>query len=230
MKLKTTARVAGLMYLLVIVFGVFSEMFVRGTLIETGNAAATVNNIVNGTMLFRLGFVSDLIMMVCYLMLAYTFYVLLKPVNNNTALLFLLTTIVSVAILCLNMLNHYAPLIILTGNDWHTILGSEHLQAQVMFYLELHKTGYNIAQIFFGLWLVPLGILVYRSGYFPKFMGVLLIIACVAMLVDFFTFFLFPDYLKIVNAITAAPAVVPEILFCLWLLIMGAKNGGAQRE
>lgn len=218
------ARFAGILYVFVIVFGIFAQMVVRASLIIPEDATATVQQITSSESLFRLGFVSDLVMMVSYLLLAFTLYVLLKPVGKNLALLFLLMTVISVSIMCLNMLNQFATLLLLSGADYLDVYDANQLHAQVLFFMNLHKYGYLIAQIFFGLWLFPLGYLVYQSGYFPKILGVLLMIACIAHLADFFTVFLFPDYTETVSSVSQLPIVIGEFSFCLWLVLMGAKQ------
>ena len=203
---KKTARIAGLLYLLTVVFGILAE-FVRSTLIVYGDAAATAHNIMASESLFRIGFVSDLIMMTCYLLLALILYVLLKPVNKNLASLFVLFTLVSVAIMCINMLNQFAAPLLLSGADYLKVFEADQLHAQVMLFLNLHKHGYLIAQIFFGLWLLPLGYLVFKSGYFPRILGILLMIACFGHLIQFFTLFLFPNYAVITYPGLAAATI-----------------------
>jgi hypothetical protein len=224
------ARFAGILYLFVIIFGVFAQMIVRGGLITFDDATVTAQQISASEPLFRLGFVSDLTMMVCYLFLAFTLYVLLKPIGKNLSLLFLLLTVVSVAIMCLNMLNQFSALLLLNGAEYLGVYDTNQLHTQALFFLNLHKYGYLIAQIFFGLWLFPLGFLVYQSGYFPKVLGVLLMGACIAHLVDFFAIFLFPIQSGSITELTQMPIILGEFSFCLWLLIMGAKQPASQRD
>ncbi len=222
-----TARFAGLLYLIVIICGVFAEFFVRASLIVPGDATQTANQIMASESLFRLGFVSDLVMMTAYLMLAFTLYVLLKPIGKNLALLFLLFTLAGVAIMCLNMLNQFSALLLLSGADYLNVYDANELNAQVLFFLNMHKYGYSIAQIFFGLWLFPLGYLVYQSGYFPKILGVLLMVASIAHLIEFFIIFLFPTYTEAVSGVLDIPIIIGEFSFCLWLVIRGAKPQSA---
>ena len=220
---KKTARVAGFLYLLVVVFGVFALMYVRPALIVPGAAAATANNIVASESLFRLGVVSELIMYTCFLLLPLPLYVLLKPVHKTLALLMVLFVFVSVPMGMLNTLNNFAALSFLSDADYLTVFTADHLQAQMMFFLNLYETGYLIAQIFFGAWLLPLGYLVFKSGYFPRIMGILLILGGFSQLTNTFTSFLFPSYESIVITVLEVFGF-SEILFCLWLLIMGVKD------
>ncbi len=220
---QKTARIAGLMYLLVIVLGIFAELYVRSSLIVRGDAAATANNIIASESLFRIGFVSDLIMITCFLFLALALYKLLKPVNKNQALLMVLFVLVCIPIMCLNMLNHFVALLLLSGADYLTIFEADQLHALAMLFLDLHGYGYLIAQIFFGLWLLPLGILVFKSGFLPRVLGVLLVIACFGMLIEFFNVFLFPGYQSIIIDLLSYETAIAEISFCFWLLIRGVN-------
>lgn len=215
------ARGAGLLYLLVIMFGIFSELFVRGELIAPGDAAATAHNIMAAEFLFRLGFVSDLLMSSCFLLLVLVLYHLLKPVHQKAARVMVAFVIVCVPILCLNMLNQFAALRLLSGDEYLTVFDETQRQALVMLFLKLHGTGYMIAQIFFSLWLLPLGFLVYRSGFLPKLLGILLMVACGAMLVEFFSVFLFPQYNSIFLEVLSYETALAEFSICLWLLIRG---------
>jgi hypothetical protein len=179
---KKTARVAGFLYLLVAVCSGFAA-FVRSSLIVPGDAAVTVNHIKASEMLFRIGIVSDLIGQVFQILLVLALYELLKKVNKNLALLMVILVLVSVPIAMLNQLNQFAVLLLLSGTDY----------SQVMFFLNLHTYGVLIAQIFWGLWLFPLGFLVFKSGYIPRILGVLLIIAGVGYLIGAVPALLSPD-------------------------------------
>ena len=218
---KKNARIAGLLYLIVIIFGVFAEFFVRSKVLVPNDAAATANNILNSEWLFRIGFVSDLIMITAYFFLALALYLLLKSVNKNHASLMVLCVLIAVSILCVNMLNHIAPLLLLNGTS---AFESDQLHGMVMFFLDMHKHGYLIAQIFFGLWLFPLGYLVYKSGFFPRILGILLMIGSFSYWTDFIIFFLFPDYVSTVSTIITLPADIAEFSLCMWLLIKGVMD------
>ncbi len=221
--IKKTARIAGLLYLLVVVFGAFAEVGVRASLIVPGDAAATAQNIMASASLFRIGFMSDLIMMTCYFFLAYTLYLVLKPANHDLSLLFVLLTLASVAIMSLNMLNQFAALLLLSGADYLTVFSVDQLQALALLFLNLHKYGYFIAQIFFGLWLLPVGYIGFKSGYLPKLLSIMVILACFGHLIQYFQIFLFPD-LAVITYPGLAVATIAELSLCFYLLIKGVKE------
>ena len=220
--IKNTARIAGFLYLLMIIGGMITQI-VLPDFIVSGDGAATAGKIVASEWLYRLNFVIDLAWMACYLLTAWTLYVLLKPVGKNAALLFTLLTTVSVAILCLNALNEFASLLLFSGAGYLTAFTASQQQALGMFFLDLHNVGYMIAQVFFGLWLLPLGYLVYKSGLLPKALGILLMLGCFGCLIELIQFFLFPGW-EVVTYLDFAIGAIAEISFCLWLLIMGAKE------
>jgi hypothetical protein len=220
---RRAARIAGFLYPIVIIAGIFSEFFVRSSLIVPRDAAVTVKHILTSEWLFRISHVSDLIAHTCYFLLALALYVLLKPVNKNLALLFVFIVAISVAILCINMLNHFAALLLLSGAGYLKVFEAEQLHALALFFLNLHTYGYLIAQIFYGGWLLPLGYLVFKSGYFPRILGILLVIASFSYLIDFLTQIFFPDYVAIISPIVVMPAAIAEILFALWLLLKGVN-------
>jgi hypothetical protein len=217
-----TARIAGFLYLMVIVFGMFALMYVRPSLIVPGDAATTASRIMASEALFRVGVVSELIMYMCFLLLPLPLFLLLKPVSRNLALMMALFVFVSVPIGMLNTLNNLAALSLLSDAGYLTVFTIEQLQAQMMYFLHLHDLGYLIGQIFFGLWLIPLGYLAFKSGYFPKILGFLLIIGGFAQLTDTLTSLLFPSYEGVILTVLGVFGF-SEILFCLWLLLMGVK-------
>ena len=217
--IQKTARIAGFLYLILAICGGFAEFAVRQGMVVPGDAAATVSNIRNSEALFRLGGVSELVGQVVFILLVLTLYRLLKPVNPNQAVLMVIFVVVAVTITCINMLNQFAVLPLLNGTDYLAVFGAGQLQALVMYYLNLHKVGYLIAQIFFGLWLLPLGYLVYKSGFMPKILGILLMVACFGYLTDVFTYFLVPSFKLVISEYT----FVGELTLLLWLLIKGVN-------
>lgn len=223
-----TTRLAGFMYLIVAVCGIFAELFVNSKLIVFGDAAATASNIMANVSLFRIGLVSNLISSVFFLLFALALYKLFKSVNKNLALLVVFLASASAIILCINMLNQVAALLLLNGSGYLTALfNASQLQALSMFFLDLYKHGYLIAQIFFGAYLLPLGYLVFKSDLilprvFGRIIGVLLIIAGSADLIDFFTQFFFPGFAAIFSQYVLM-LTLGEIIFGLWLMIKGVK-------
>lgn len=218
------ARTAGLLYLMVILFGMFAEFYVRSGLIVPGDAAETARNIRAHRELFRLGFVSDLLMQASFFFLALALYRLFRVVDKHHALLMLCSVMVSVAVMCLNMLHQYAVLLILEGSCLMQAFDDNQADSLALLFMGLHKHGYRIAQIFFGIWLFPLGFLAYRSGFIPKLIGALLMIACFSFLADFFLFFLLPGYSAGLSSLVTLPTTIGEFAMCLWLLIKGVRE------
>ncbi len=223
---RKAARVAGVLYLTIIIAGIFAEFFVRQSLIVPGDAAATANNIMASEGLFRAGIAGDLIMIMCDVALALVFYVLLKPVSNALSLLAAFFRLGQAAILGINLLNLFFVLQLLSGADYLTVFGADQLDALVLLFLNGHSLGYSIGLVLFGLSLLVLGYLVFKSGYFPKILGVLLIVASLGYLIDSFASFLLPnydDYEAIFALVVFLPAFIGELSMCLWLLIKGVK-------
>ena len=211
-----TARVAGLLYLLVFPFAFFS-LSVRDKLIVPGDAAATVSNIMASEGMFRGGIVAWLVSQTIFIFLLMALFKLLKPVNSNVALHMVVLLLVGVPIAMLNELNQYAALLLLSGGDYLTAINAEQLHAQVMFHLDLHRHGIYIAQIFWGLWLLPFGYLVVKSGFLPKILGILLMIGCVGHLTDVVAAAAFANSEVTVSQFTS----IGEFLFPLWLVVKG---------
>ena len=220
---KKTARMAGFLYLIYIVFHVFANVIGRSKLVVFGDAATTAQNIMASEWQFRIGFVSDLISAVLFLLAAWALYVLLNPVNRNLALLFLLLNLGGVAIECVSDLFLFASPLLLSGADYLKVFQADQLQALAMFFLNLHHNGYWIAQIFFGAWLFPLGYLVFKSGFLPRILGIVLMVHCVGWLMTFLQFFLFPGF-DAITYVSYPLGFIAEFGLTLWLLIMGAKE------
>ena len=173
--------------------------------------------------LFRVGFVTELVSAVFFVLAAWALYVLLKPVNKNLALLFLLLNLGGVAVECINALNLFAALQFLSGANYLTAFQTSQLQAMAMSFLNLYTNGFLIAQIYFSAWLLPLGYLIYKSHFLPKFLGILLILDFFGNMSWFLQGFLLPDYTILAypgNAIS----LIAEISLTIWLLIMAVKE------
>jgi hypothetical protein len=220
---KKIARFAGFLYLSYIIVTAIANVVGRKGIIVDGDAAATAANIIAKGMLFRIGFVSDVLAGVLFLLAAWALYVLLKPVNQNIALLFLLVNLGGVAVQCINMLNLFSAALLLSGVDYLKVFQTGQLQAVAMVFLDLYKNGFMIAQFFFGVWLFPLGYLVFKSGYLPKALGIVLMVECFGWLMYPFQFFLFPAY-EVISYLSFAVGFIGEFSLTLWLLIMGTKE------
>ncbi|MEP6901822.1 MAG: DUF4386 domain-containing protein [Actinomycetota bacterium] len=222
---KKTARIAGLLYLVVVLTGIFSLAYVPSKLIVRGDAAATVHNIAASESLFRLGIVSGIICYTFFLFLPLVLYQLLKPVNETYAKLMVILALVSVPISFVNLINKFAVLSLVSGADYLKVFDHDQLQAQVLFYLDLYNNGILVVQIFWGLWLFPFGYLVYKSSFLPKILGVLLMLGCFGYLIDFIGSTLILNYSEtVISHYVTLPASLGEIGICLWLLIFGVKN------
>lgn len=213
------ARLAGLFYLILAVAGGFSELVVRESIIEAGDAATTAGNVSASPTLFRVAFATDLANITFFVLAALVLYALLRNVNPNVAIAMVVLNTVAAAIMCANMINHFAALRVAT-NPGMTSTASEEL---VQLFVDMHSNGYAIAQIFFGLWLLPLGYLTYRSGFLPKALGVMLMIGSASYVTELVAEFLFPGMEDNALLLIAAPAAVAEVSFLLWLLVKGAK-------
>ena len=175
---KKTARIAGALYLLSAVAAGAPLMYIPSTLIVSENAAATANNILASEMLFRAGIVSELVGAIVFIFLVGALYRLLNGVDKTNAWLMVSLVLLSVPITFLNVLNEIAALTLLHSANFVSVFDKRQVDALVMTFLDLHGSGVLLAQIFWGLWLFPLGVLVFRSGFLPRILGVLLIIAC----------------------------------------------------
>ncbi len=220
---KKAARVAGLLYLLTCIPAPFSLIYVPRTLIVRGNATATANKILASESMFRLGIAGELITAIAFIFVVLALYRLLQGVNRRRASLMVTLFVISIPISCLNVLNNVAALILVRGADFLSVFTKPQLDALAMVFLRLHGNGLVVAQIFWGLWLFPFGVLVYRSGFLPRILGVLLIINGFAYPIQSFTAFLVPQYEDVVYRITF-PALLGEAAIMLWLLIRGARD------
>ncbi len=220
---KKAARVAGLLYLLVGITGAFNLLYVPSAFIVPGDATATANKIMTSELVFRTGIVSELISATSFIFLVLALYHLLKGVNKKHAALMVTLAVVSVPISFLNALNEIAALKLLSGANFLSVFDQRQLDALIMVFLSLHSHGNLVAQIFWGLWLFPFGVLVFKSGFLPRILSVFLIIACFGYLASSFTFLLLPAYGHIVSRF-AMVLTLGELPIILWLLIKGAKD------
>jgi hypothetical protein len=221
---KKTARLAGVLYLVNGMTGFFSIIYVPGRLIVSDNAAATANNILASERLFRLGMVSELICAAEFVFLLWVLYRLLRAVNKTHASLMVILGLLQIPIMFVNVLNEIAALALLRGADFLSVFDQPQRQAMAMQLLNLHGEGFVVAGIFWGLWLFPFGILLFRSGFLPRVLGVLLMAACFGYLADSLTSLLLPGYEHIVSQIADIPLTLGEPAIILWLLIRGAKD------
>jgi hypothetical protein len=222
---KHLARIAGVLYLLVGIFGGFAEGFVEPKMYVAGKAAATAGNVVANAGLVRLGVIADLLDQTFFIFLALVLYILLKDVHKSMARAMLVLVVLAATISGLSVLFEFEGLRVATGAVDMTAFGAGGSNAIVLLLLDAHHYGLLIGQIFFGLWLAPLGVLAYRSGMFPKALGVVLIAACMSYLLDVLAAFLAPDLGKTIHGyLTILPAIA-EPAMVLYLLVIGVKTG-----
>jgi len=217
------ARTAGLLYLIVVVGGIFGLLYVPSQIIVPGDALATANNIRASESLFRLWIVTELITTTVFFLLPFVLYKLFQQVDRTLALLMVLFCVASVPFSFVSEVNHLDALTLLSGAEFLKAFTTEQLHAQVMLSLKTSSNASLLAEMFWGLWLFPFGYLVFKSGFLPRFLGVLLIINGFAYLALCFTGLLFPHYNDLVSRITF-PALFGELFIMLWLLIMGARS------
>jgi hypothetical protein len=219
---KNPGRFAGLLYILTSIVGFFAMGYVPRKLFVHGDATATANNIAASETLFRLGIAGELIGMTAFIFVALALYDLLKGVNRRRASLMVTLIVVSIPIAFLNELNSIAALVLVRGGEFLSIFEKPQRDALAMLFLNLHHHGIVVAEIFWGLWLFPLGLLVYRSQFLPRFLGVWLMFAGFAWVVLSLTGILLPQYQNKVDSYSQ-PAFLGEIAFMLWLVIKGAR-------
>ena len=203
-----TARIAGLLYIPPWILSLVA-IFLRQSLIVAGDATSTAKNIAASGFTYSLSIVMDLVVQVVFIYLVLVLYKLLQNVNKNQAVLMTVLFLVSVPIAMLNTLNLFAAQLLSSNTT--------PFQELIPFFLELNEIGIYIAYIFWGLWLFPFGYLTYKSGFIPKILGIYLMISCFGYLIDFVTYFFFPEFTISVNMFTGWA----ELFICIWLLIKG---------
>lgn len=226
---KKTARTAGYIYLVVIITGMFSLAYVPQTLIDWNNSKATFNNIVASPFLFRLGIYSSVLCYVAFTLLPLVLYKFLRAINELHARAMVTLALLSVPLSFSNLQHKYAALTLTEKELLLQGISTEDLQSKLMFSLHQYNNGLLLATVFWGLWLFPFGLLVYKSGFIPRFLGVLLMLGCVGYLINFTGNTLFENYPKtgIGKYMGMLPAIA-EIGTCFWLLFFGLqikKNG-----
>jgi hypothetical protein len=213
--------VAGLLYLIVIVGGIFAEIGVRARLVVSGDAAATAQNIGAHTLLYRVGFAVEVLYLLCNVPLSLLLYDLFGFIHRRTALLMLVFSFVGTAIEGVSLLAHYAPLVILGKASYLAAYTPAQLQAAAYLSLRLFESGFAIALAFFGFFCIALGSLIVRSIFFPRAIGWLLALQGSLYLVNSFAGFISPAAGARIFPFLAASALGGEISFCLWLLVVG---------
>jgi hypothetical protein len=213
------SRIAGLLYLVIIVGGLFDEVFVREQLMVERDPAATASNILTHELLYRSGFAAGIIILLCALVLLFIFYRLFKRVNKDLALLMVYFNLLSIAIESVSLLAHFAPLIFLKDVSYLSALNQDQLHALAYIPLRLQSTGYDLSLTFFGFFCILNGFLIFKSTFLPRTIGVLMAIAGVCYPINSFVNFLAPQYSLFPYIVV--PSFVGELSLCLWLLMKG---------
>jgi hypothetical protein len=216
------ARIGGVLYLIIIVIGFCSEFFVRDELVVSGDVTATANNIAASESLWRISIAGELILLVCAVALTMILYVLLRPVNKNLALLSVFFNIVEFPIEAVSKLCLFAALFLSGNTDYMKVFEPHQLHALVKISLKLHDYGFGIDLVFFGFACLVYGYLLFRSGYFPRTLGVLMAIAGLSYLANSFTLILAPAYAGTISLILVL-ALIGELSLCLWLMVKGVN-------
>ncbi|HTQ48787.1 MAG TPA: DUF4386 domain-containing protein [Polyangiaceae bacterium] len=227
--IQQQARRAGLLYLLLAISAPVGLLFVPGTILVPGNATATAENLRASEWLLHLGMATDLLHQVIAVFLVLALYRLFKPVDETLAkLVVILGALVSVPIMFVNALNDVAALILVSGADFLAVFSRPQLDALAYLFLRLHEHGVTVASVFWGLWLFPFGALVIRSGFIPRMLGYLLMVAGGAYLVAAFADLVLPRIAPVVGPV-ALPLEVAELPIVVWLMVWGARTQPERR-
>ena len=214
-------RIGGALYLIIIVAGIFGEAFVRNKLVVGGDPVATANNIMSSPLLWRFVIGVDLVMHLCDLPVMLILYMLLKPVNKNLALLNLLFNIIQTAVLVVNKLNLLMPLFLLGNSDYLKMFDPHQLQTLSYIFITLHGYGFGVGLIFFGVVCLIEGRLIFKSGFLPKTLGLLMQVAGLCYLINSFALLLAPKLADALFPFILMPCLIAELILALWLVVKG---------
>jgi len=227
--IQKTARFAGILYLIITVAAAIAHFYVPSNIIVPGDAAATANNIINNETLFRFGGIgAELIVLLSEIILSVVLYVILKPVNKTLSLLTAVSRLAMTTIHGLNLINYFFVLLLL-GGSYSAVFATNQLQALVMLFLDAHSYGFTIGIAFLTIHVFVLGYLIFKSGYFPRILGILFIAAGAGYLFDSFALLLSTSY-ETTPGFIAAIIAISEIAFPLWLLIKGISLEGWKKR
>jgi len=221
---KKTARITGVLYLIIFFANIFSYFIVSDSLSVPGDATATANNIMASESLYRAGIVSYLAVFLSDLCVAVLLYVLLKPVSQSLSMIAMVSRLLQTAIHGVNLINFVFPLVLLNGDAYLAAFNASQINSLVLIFQNAHYYGVLISEAFFALSTMVLGYLVFKSDLFPAALGVLLAIASSGYILDSFGILLMPQYQELFAQIMIAPTIIGEMSFMLWLLIKGVKD------
>jgi hypothetical protein len=201
----------------------FSLMYMPSVFMVRGDATATARNIVNGESLYRLGILSELVSQTIFLLLALVLYDLFRDTDRKQARLMVMLVGISAAFEFVNCLNLIAPLILLSGADFLSVFSKTQLDALALVFLKLRNSGLGVVSLIWGLWLLPFGVLVLKSGFFPKVLGFLLIVAGIAYVTDSIASIMMPTPAHIISTVSLALGGIGELAIVAWMIVKGAK-------
>ena len=218
---KKTARIAGALYLVVVLTGMFALLYVPSKLIVWTDATATFNNIKNSETLFKLGIYAGILCYTAFLLLPLVLYTLFQHINKTHAMAMVALALTSVPISLFNLTHKLAVLTLISKPD---LFSATDLPKQVLLQLEYYNNGIDVAAVFWGLWLFPFGYLVFKSGMLPKVLGILLMAGCFGYIINITGGLLIPGYSELgISGYISLPSALGEIGTCLWLLIAGVR-------
>ena len=226
-ELRRKARYAGFLYLLMGITAPIGLLYVPGKLIVSGNATATADNIRAAPSLLEIGIASELFHQVVNVFLVLALFRLFAEVNKRQATLMVVLGVLGVPIVMLNVLNEIAPLALVSGQNFLSVFDKSQQDALAYLFIRLHGRGLDVASIFWGLWLFPFAMLVIESGFIPRILGYLMMLACFGYLLNVATVILAPQYAHLVGDITMILGV-GELPIMFWLLIWGARWQSSQ--
>lgn len=215
------ARIAGFLYLLIIIFGLIAQVFARDGLVDYSNATITSENIRNSESFYRFGFISELLMLCCDIGVATILYILLRDFSRILSLLSTFFRLASIVILSVVALTHYAALYFLQNSDYLAVFKPEQLEALALLSIKFHGAGYNISLFFFGNHLIVLAFLTIKFVPFPRILGILLLIAGICYVLNSFTSFMFPAFVNVIYPAILIPCFIAEITLSVWLMWKG---------
>lgn len=221
---KKNARIAGILYLLIAITGGFGIMYTQSNILVPNNATATASNITNAEFTFQLSIFSNLISQALTIFLALTLARLFKDVSPKLTKYMVTLVLVAVPISFLNVLNLVAAQMFVGGADFLNVFDTNQLNSLALVFINLYQFGISVVGIFWGLWLFPFGMLIIKSKFIPKIIGIFLVIGCFAYLIDSVISILFPEHKTSISSIIMLPLALGEFSAILWLLIKGVRE------
>ena len=221
---KKDARIAGILYLLIAITGGFGIMYTQSSIIVPNDATATANNLINDGFIFKLSILSNLISQALTIFLVFTLSRIFKDVSQKLTKYMVTFVLVAIPISFLNVLNLVAAQMFVSGVDFLQVFDNNQLNAFALVFLNLYEAGISIVSVFWGLWLFPFGMLIIKSKFIPKIIGIFLVIGCFAYLIDSCVAILLPEYKASISGVIMLPLAIGEFSTILWLLIKGVKE------